>query len=120
MESGRNGGIQESRRGKHPNSLKNLKPFKPGHKPDRPGGRPKGTSITALLRDLLEERVVTPQGRVRVKELVARALIREAAKGKPQSLKELIDRVDGPVRQEMTHTIERQVKLIEGVPEDAL
>lgn len=54
-------------------------------------GRPKGTSVTQLIINCLYEH----DGK-RAKEL-AIALIEQAKKGNPQAIKQLLDRIDGPV-----------------------
>jgi hypothetical protein len=68
----------------------NLRPhqYKPGQS-GNPSGRPKGSSLTARLRKLLE------QDDGKLAETLAKVAVREAAKGKYQHLKEVWDRVDG-------------------------
>lgn len=75
-----------------------------------PGGRPKGSNLTARLRRALAEN----DGKLA--DLVVRRLIVEAGKGKFQHVKEIFDRVDGSVvqrfqmedaLQEMLRTAER-------------
>ena len=75
-----------------------------------PGGRPKGSNLTARLRRALAEN----DGKLA--ELIVRRLIVEAGKGKFQHVKEIFDRVDGSVvqrfqmedaLQEMLRTAER-------------
>jgi hypothetical protein len=56
-----------------------------------PNGRPKGESITATLRRLLEQE---HNGRT-VQEILAEKVIREALSGKYNFAKELFDRVEG-------------------------
>lgn len=56
-----------------------------------PGGRPKGESITATLRRLLEQE---HNGKT-IQEILAERVIREAISGKYSFAKELLDRVDG-------------------------
>lgn len=73
-------------------SLANLRPFQPGES-GNPGGRPKGTSITsAILKVLAEEGAM---------EAFAAALVKEAQKGNGAIAKEILGRVDGPLKQEM-------------------
>ena len=56
-----------------------------------PGGRPKGESITATLRRLLEQE---HNGRT-IQEILAEKVIKEAISGKYNFAKELLDRIDG-------------------------
>ena len=81
----------------------NLAPmWKPGQS-GNPGGRPKGSSLTKRLRQALDAN----DGRLA--EVVVKVLLREAAKGKYQHLREILDRVDGKVAQkvELHATIEQ-------------
>ena len=68
----------------HPNSLKNLTPFKPGENGDKPG---QGYSLRAELKHALK---------LRRKELVD-STIEGAIKREPTPFKEVWDRVDGKV-----------------------
>lgn len=54
-------------------------------------GRPKGSSVTARLRKILEN----DDGNVA--EAIAQVIIREALKGRFRFIKEILDRVDGKV-----------------------
>ncbi|MEX2218512.1 MAG: DUF5681 domain-containing protein [Phycisphaerales bacterium] len=58
-----------------------------------PGGRPRGGGLTALIRRRLDE---THNGKT-IAEILVDALIKGAAQGKHQHLKELLDRVEGKV-----------------------
>ena len=82
----------------------NLIPIKPGECLN-PGGRPKGKSITAELRKLLDDGTVA--------EDIAKALIRLARdtsfKGNVAALRELLDRTDGKVAD--VHKIEGDVPI---------
>jgi hypothetical protein len=66
--------------------------WKPGQS-GNPGGRPKGESITARLRAVLEKE---HNGRV-LMDLLAERLAKEALAGKFPFLKEVLDRLDGRV-----------------------
>ena len=66
--------------------------WKPGQS-GNPGGRPKGESLTAGLRRRLE---AEHRGRT-LAEAVIEALVRGAVQGKPQHIKEVLDRVEGKV-----------------------
>lgn len=70
--------------------------FKPGQS-GNPGGRPKGTSLTAVLRRVLERE---HQGRP-IGELLVERLVKEALSGKLPHLKEVLDRVEGRVVERM-------------------
>ena len=68
--------------GKHPNSLKNLKPFKPGENGDKPG---QGYSLTAELKHALRDR-----RKELVNSTIEGAILRETT-----PFKEVWDRVEG-------------------------
>jgi len=70
----------------------NIKPhqWKKGQS-GNPGGRPRGRSITARLR----ERLDADDGKLA--ELIVKVMIREAAKGKFQFAKEILERTEGKV-----------------------
>src|SRR5262245_53524533 len=80
--------------------------FKPGNNAN-PGGRPKGKSLTALLRHALERCEITTtdaEGRTkripiqdgkRLKDLIIETLVERALKGDFHCLKLLFDRHDG-------------------------
>ena len=65
----------------------NLKHFQPG-KSGNPGGRPKGTSITSVLRATLTEED---------KLAIAKKLIAGARAGEMDKIREIIDRTEGKV-----------------------
>jgi hypothetical protein len=60
-----------------------------------PGGRPKNESMTARLRRVLAQE---HNGR-EIADLIAERLVKEALSGKHPFIKELLDRVEGPVNQ---------------------
>jgi len=73
----------------------NLAPmWKPGQS-GNPGGRPRGSSLTKRLRQALDAN----DGKLA--EVVVKVLLREAAKGKYQHLREILDRVEGKVVQKV-------------------
>ena len=77
----------------------NLVHFPPGVS-GNPNGRPKGRSITARLRELLEATELGGKplkGGKQVADLVAEALLKNAIKGDVRHLQELINRVEGKV-----------------------
>ena len=75
------------------------KGFRPGVS-GNPGGRPKGRSITARLREALESNRLgskaVPDGKT-VLDLVVEAILAEAAAGNSRIIKELLDRIEGKV-----------------------
>ena len=122
-ESGTNGTSPQEPLTGRARSLANLMRHPKGVCP--PGlaqGRPKGTKNTATtLREILDrKRVETPEGRILYREALARIMLQRALRGQHELIKVILDRVDGPVRQEVDVTMERQVKLIRGVDEEAL
>ena len=66
--------------------------WKPGQS-GNPGGRPKGESLTAKMRRVLEQE---HNGRL-IADLVAERIVREALAGKFPFAKELLERVEGKV-----------------------
>lgn len=66
--------------------------WKPGQS-GNPGGRPKGRSITARLRALLEQE----HGGKQLADLVAERFLKDVLQGKLGHLKEMLDRLEGPV-----------------------
>ena len=64
--------------------------WKPGQS-GNPGGRPKGESVTATLRRMLQQE---HNGKT-IQEILAERVIKEAISGKFQFAKELLDRLDG-------------------------
>jgi hypothetical protein len=83
----------------------NLKPFPPGIS-GNPNGRPKGRSLTARLRDLLDQYELEgkqiPDGK-QVADLVVEGLVIGAAKGNSRNLQELFNRVEGKVTDRVEH-----------------
>lgn len=77
--------------GKHPNSLKNLQPFKPGAEWEgNAEGRPAGSSVIEHVRDKLR---LDPA----IADALADRLI-EMAKENIPGMRELLDRTDGKVK----------------------
>jgi hypothetical protein len=68
------------------------KPFQKGQS-GNPGGRPKGSSITAVIRKMLEK-----PGAM---EEVAKAILAHTKEGNGAYAKILMDRIDGPLREEL-------------------
>lgn len=75
--------------------------FKPGEEwRGNPGGRPKGRSLTSIIREVLDSNSIKgkplPEGRT-VADVLAEVFVAEALKGKFPFAKEVIDRTDGKV-----------------------
>ena len=68
-----------------------------------PGGRPKGRSITAALREILERE---HNGKP-IAELIAERLVKEALTGKFPHLKEVLERADGKTADKQEVTVQR-------------
>lgn len=83
-------------KGRHPNSLANLKPLKPGHPPM--GGRPKGAlSLKERMAKFIDlnTKVKMPDGTITdatVMEGIILSLLAQASKGNIQAIKEVLDR----------------------------
>ena len=72
--------------GKHPNSRKNLIPYKPGENGVRPG---QGYSVTSEVKQLLRKE--------HTRKEIAQTMIDESKDGNVPMLKELLDRTEGKV-----------------------
>ncbi len=73
--------------------------FKPGNRAN-PGGRPRGRSITARLRDLLEKGEINGKpikGGKQVADLVAETILKHALAGDLGFMRLLLERNDGRV-----------------------
>ena len=95
--------------GHHPNSLKNLKPYVKGKKPT--GGRPKGSvSLTdairrAAERDYTAQDPITKQMETKqIRDWVGIALAGKAMKGDIPAIKEMMDRLEGKVKEKIEVT----------------
>ena len=71
----------------------NLRPFPKGRS-GNPGGRPKGTSLTAALRAELDT-PVAPGSPVTKREAVAEKLVSLALAGNLAAIREVFDRIEG-------------------------
>ena len=92
---------------KHRGNTDGLRPpWKPGES-GNPGGRPKGTSITARLREIVEK----DDGEAA--KAIAEAAMKAAKGGDFRFFKELCDRLDGPIKQQIEASIITQVKAID-------
>lgn len=92
-------------RGKNPNSLKNLKPFRKGNCANPTGRPPKDVSLTSLLKKYIDEIPERVKGKVNTKtwrELLVEAWLIGAYKGNTVFFKELLERLDGKVPQSLT------------------
>jgi hypothetical protein len=83
----------------HARSLANLKPWAKGTS-GNPGGRPKGQSITAALRRLVEQGDTA--------ERLAAVLIKNGLEGDIHHLRAILDRLDGDVRKNMDITLQNE------------
>ncbi|MGA2262431.1 MAG: DUF5681 domain-containing protein [Acidobacteriota bacterium] len=103
--------LRESRRGKNPNSLRNLRKWKPGQ-----SGNPKGSvknehSLTSLLRKELEAICPADQKGRSWKELIVEAMMRLAIKGNSTAINTVFERIEGKVKDEVDHS--GTVKVVE-------
>jgi len=84
--------------------------WKPGQS-GNPGGKAKGQSLTAVLRELLNE---IPKGdTAKLKERIVKALLDKALKGDTKALDLIFERSDGKVKDELEVT---EVQKIEFIP----
>ena len=89
---------QRSKRGMHPNSLANLKPFQKGGNAN-PRGRPsKDVSLTSLLKTEIEKVPPGEKQNRTWRQLLVLAWLTGAMKN-PALLKELLERLEGKVIQ---------------------
>lgn len=78
----------------------NLKPWKPGQS-GNPSGRPKKSTLTEKLRSVLEQ---DHNGKT-VGQALIDVVTREALKGDFRFAKEILDRMDGPIKQQVEHEV---------------
>ncbi len=96
-----------------------LKPWPKGVS-GNPGGRPRGRSVSARLRALLEGTAVggkpLPDGKA-VANLVAEVILTHALKGDPRFVALLLDRVEGKVKErveaEVNQAVAGRIKIIQ-------
>jgi hypothetical protein len=83
--------------------------WKPGQS-GNPGGRPKG--FTRLLRDLMSKKELcgepVPGGRT-VEQALVEAAVLHAIKGNASILNQIIDRLEGPVRDRLADELAKSV-----------
>ncbi len=94
------------KRGMHPNSQKNIL-----DNINRNGRPTKDKSITGLIREMLDHdaNFIAPGGSPDDKtwrQVIARTILYQAAKGNPQMIKELLDRIEGKVVQPVEASFE--------------
>jgi len=94
-------GKKEDKRGKHPNSLKNLEKGPIARWQKGQSGNPDGYSLTALVKQLLKE---VPEIRIGNKpntrtwrELIVQAWLVGSYQGNATLFKELLERIEGKV-----------------------
>lgn len=86
-------------------NVKNLTPhqFKPGQS-GNPGGRPKRKPLTDIYAELIDQICPEDKAGRTYAELIARALVKEAIKGRVRAASELADRIEGRVVQGIAHS----------------
>lgn len=78
----------------------NLKPYQKGQS-GNPSGRPRSYgSLSAMMRRCLEDEATS--------EKFAKALISQAARGNPAAIRQVLERVDGPVHDGSQLTVNRE------------
>lgn len=87
-----------TRRGKHPNSRANLRPFRPGIS-GNPGGRPRFDVAAALARAVIEEN----------EEEAYKGLAKALMKGNAYVFKELADRGYGKLKERVEHSVDEDL-----------
>jgi hypothetical protein len=99
---------------------KNLAPAWQRGQSGNPNGRPKGPTVTTLIRRILEARELcgepTPGNRT-VAECLAEVMVKHAIRGSATHLKMLLDRVEGPVRPRMLES-ERPENVVIYIPDN--
>lgn len=90
--------VKETKRGKHPNSLKNLKPYIPGVS-GNPTGKPGYDIAAALARAVIEG----------AQEDAYRGLAKALAQGNGYVFKELADRGYGKLKEKHEHTLDEDL-----------
>ena len=97
--------------GKHPNSLKNLKPRKKGDPALNPHGRPpKDKSVTEAMRRLLERGIVKDKA---YPDALAENLLKRALRSS-YDLNVVLDRTEGKVTDKLEATVKGDVRFIIG------
>ncbi|HYE21210.1 MAG TPA: DUF5681 domain-containing protein [Tepidisphaeraceae bacterium] len=91
-------------------SLANLRPPFPKGKSGNPGGRPKGESLTATLRRVLEE-VDPKHPDATMGERLVRMVVKHAKRGNAAIIKEIIERVDGKIPDKLE--VETRVMIVD-------
>jgi len=96
----------------------NIEPHKfPEGQSGNPKGRPKGArSMTTILREMLETETETEVDGQKVKmtfqDSIIRKLLQKANKGEIKAITEILDRVEGKAKQELTMNVEQTKKEI--------
>ena len=89
---------QRFKRGRHPNSIANLKPFQKGRTLNPHGRPPKDVSLTSLLKQEIEKIPPGEKHNRNWRQLLVLAWLTGAMKN-PVLFKELLDRLEGKVVQ---------------------
>lgn len=79
----------------------NLKPFKPGQS-GNPNGRPKGSGVTDQLKKLLHEEIELKGKKTTMAEAIAKVCVSKALKGDHRFVKEILDRTEGKVKDQLS------------------
>lgn len=78
----------------------NLRPWRPGQS-GNPRGRPRGRTLTAILRDVLDSEEIdgkaTPDGKDVARVFVEAVVGHAMRTGNPALVREILDRIDGKV-----------------------
>jgi len=93
--------------------MKNQTSFKPGQSGNPKGGVKKEWTWSGLLRDLSEQ--TDGASGLTKKEIIAKALFKEAYKGNVPAIKEYGDRIDGKPPQALDHTSNGNTILVKGL-----
>lgn len=99
---------QRDNSGKRPDGRSRGRPFEPGQS-GNPGGRPRGKSVTAALRELIDA-----QG----PESVAGPLLKAAQTGDLKAIRIVLERTEGKVPDQVEHegTLTVRVEYADGPP----
>ncbi len=99
---------------------KGMKPWPKGVS-GNPGGRPKGTSVSTLIRKLLEK--IEPHSKKTYKELMAEAIvkggIKKAIAGDGRLAEIVLERTEGKVKQMIDASLSGETKVVVFEPDES-